>query len=172
MSGKTNAVDGTPQHGAAPSEPLTPIPTPTPAPAPTPNFPEPILIKKVPSKSSLETLLNSEIATNKKVGWTRLNKTEKVKKLNAFAKQYCEEQQLPQQNAVKKLQKYLKTKLEQKRLLAAKEVEYDPGAGVIKSIPMLCVVENNFLLKRADKRNSTLRSLAPIKKRGTIKNKN
>ena len=61
-----------------------------------------------------------------------------------------------------------------KKLQRVKDVVYDKTNGSIKEIPALAYTKTNkhFTLKNIDKRISTLKSLAPKKGQGTIKNKN
>lgn len=98
--------------------------------------------------------------------WTKLSKTEKLTKFNSFAPVFCTENNIPEKNG--DLCIFLKRKLDQKRLLTVKEVVYDGDCGEIKSIPGLEVIDDKFMLKRSDKRHSTLKSLPP-KRKQTIK---
>lgn len=107
---------------------------------------------------------NMLLSTNK--GWTKLSKTEKHVKFNEFAKVYCNEHAL--ENKIDELQRLLKKKLDQKRLISVKELEYNIEEGIINSIHGLEYVDDKFLLRRAEKRNSTLKSLPP-KKNQTVK---
>jgi hypothetical protein len=69
---------------------------------------------------------------------------------------------------------FLKDCLDRKKLLRVKDVIYDKTNGSIKEIPALAYTKINkhFTLKNMDKRVSTVKSLAPKKAQGTIKNKN
>lgn len=107
---------------------------------------------------------NMLLSTNK--GWTKLSKTEKHVKFNEFAKVYCNEHAL--EDKIDELQRLLKKKLDQKRLISVKELEYNIEEGIINSIHGLEYVDDKFLLRRAEKRNSTLKSLPP-KKNQTVK---
>lgn len=98
--------------------------------------------------------------------WIKLTKTEKLVRLNAFAKKYCEEFEIDTRE--NELAVFLKKKLDQKRLVSVKELVYDTDNGEISSINGLEHDDEKFILKRADKRKSTLKSLAP-KKNQTIK---
>jgi hypothetical protein len=68
----------------------------------------------------------------------------------------------------------LKDCIDRKKLQRVKDVVYDKTNGSIKEIPALSYTKANkhFTLKNIDKRVSTLKSLAPKKAQGTIKNKN
>ena len=73
---------------------------------------------------------------------------------------------------IKNLTTFLTTSLDHKKLLKTKDVIYDKATGTIKSIPCLLfnATQRKFTLKRCDKRQSTLKSLAP-KKNKTRDNK-
>ena len=68
---------------------------------------------------------------------------------------------------------FLKDCLDRKKLQRVKDVIYDKTEGVIKEIPALSYTKSSkhFTLKNLEKRVSTLKSLAPKKAQGTIKNK-
>jgi len=68
---------------------------------------------------------------------------------------------------------FLKDSLDKKKLSRVKDVIYDKNNGTIKEIPALVYTKSSkhFTLKNMDKRVSTLKSLAPKKAHGTIKNK-
>jgi hypothetical protein len=68
---------------------------------------------------------------------------------------------------------FLKESMDRKKLQRVKDVIYDKVTGVVKEIPALCYTKatKHFTLKNIDKRLSTLKSLAPKKANGTIKNK-
>ena len=123
--------------------------------------------------NEIEQLLSEEITLNKKENWNKLDKTVKLSRLNSFAVTFCQKNQMvPEENIhdpenaeiVKTLRLFLKTKLNQRRLLSTKEVIYDVDKQCITSIPCLVHVNNNFVLKRNDKRTSTVKSLTPTKK--------
>ena len=67
----------------------------------------------------------------------------------------------------------MKDCLDRKKLQRVKDVIYDKTEGVIKEIPALSYTKSSkhFTLKNLEKRVSTLKSLAPKKAQGTIKNK-
>jgi hypothetical protein len=123
--------------------------------------------------NDIDQLLSEEIKLNKKENWNKLDKTAKITRLNNFALSYCQKNQLIVDNEiltpdsaeiVKTLRVFLKSKLNQKRLLTTKDVIYDVDKQSISSIPCLVYVNNTFVLKRNDKRTSTVKSLTPTKK--------
>lgn len=111
-------------------------------------------------------IIESNMLLSDGKGWIKLSKTEKIVKFNEFAKAYCEEHKLD--TRVEELQNFLKKKLDQKRLISVKELVYNSTEGIIESIYGLEIMDEKFILKRSEKRNSTLKSLAP-KKNQTVK---
>ena len=111
-------------------------------------------------------IIESNMLLSDGKGWTKLSKTEKLVKFNEFAITYCKERTL--EGKTEELEKFLKKKLDQKRLISVKELDYNADEGVIKSIYGLEYVDEKFILLRAEKRSSTLKSLAP-KKKQTVK---
>lgn len=114
--------------------------------------------------NEIEEFLSNEITLNKKENWSKLDKTTRISRLNDFAIIYCEKNKLRSEELLTKLQDFLKTKLNQRRLISTKDVVYDVDRQVITSIPNLVFVNDNFVLNRNDKRTSTVKSLTPTKK--------
>jgi len=123
--------------------------------------------------SNLDKFLESEKNNNVNEPWCKLNKTIKTKKIFEFIEKYKSEKNLDQEEE-KLLTAFLKDCLDRKKLQRVKDVVYDKTNGTIKEIPALAYTKANkhFTLKNIDKRVSTLKSLAPKKAQGTIKNKN
>jgi len=122
--------------------------------------------------SNLDKFLEAEKISNCSEPWCKLNKTIKTKKLLEFVDTYSKEKELDEEEA-KLLTSFLKDSLDKKKLSRVKDVIYDKENGVVKEIPALLYTKSNkhFTLKNIDKRVSTLKSLAPKKGNGTIKNK-
>jgi len=122
--------------------------------------------------SNLDKFLEAEKISNCSEPWCKLNKTIKTKKLLEFVDTYSKEKELDEEEA-KLLTLFLKDSLDKKKLSRVKDVIYDKENGVVKEIPALLYTKSNkhFTLKNIDKRVSTLKSLAPKKGNGTIKNK-
>ena len=123
--------------------------------------------------SNLDKFLEDEKNNNVNEPWCKLNKTIKTKKILEFVEKYKTEKNLDQEEE-KSLLAFLKDCLDRKKLQRVKDVIYDKTNGSIKEIPALSYTKANkhFTLKNMDKRVSTLKSLAPKKTQGTIKNKN
>ena len=123
--------------------------------------------------SNLDKFLESEKINNVNEPWCKLNKTVKTKKLVDFVEKYKNDNNLDNEET-KLLTSFLKDCIDRKKLQRVKDVVYDKTNGSIKEIPALSYTKANkhFTLKNIDKRVSTLKSLAPKKGQGTIKNKN
>ena len=130
----------------------------------TGNSEEPV--ETVENMSNLDNFLAGEKKNSSNEVWTKLDKTTKIIKFDEFVTEYCNENNYSDQDKVE-LNLFLNTNLDRKRLLKAKEVIYDKETGKIKSIPSLIynTTAKKFTLKRCEKRQSTLKSLAPKKSR-------
>ena len=123
--------------------------------------------------SNLDKFLENEKINNVNEPWCKLNKTIKTKKILDFVEKYKTDKNLDKEEE-KILTTFLKDCLDRKKLQRVKDVVYDKTNGSIKEIPALSYTKSSkhFTLKNIDKRVSTLKSLAPKKGQGTIKNKN
>lgn len=124
--------------------------------------------------NSLDKFLENEKKVNVNEPWCKLNKAEKIKKLNVFAQSYKKDNNLSEEE-FKLLINFLKETVDRKKLNKAKDVIWDKTTGNIKDIPCLVYIKTtrHFTLKNIDKRVSTLKSLPPKKNHiHTIKNKN
>jgi len=120
---------------------------------------------------NLDSFLENEKKNRENDNWSKLNKTNQIKKINEFIVTYSEEQ-LFSSEEIQLLQLFLKDAIDKKKLKRVKDVLYDKTAEKITSIPGLHYNKptKHFTLKNLDKRPSTLKSL-PKKFNSTIKNK-
>ena len=114
--------------------------------------------------SNLDSFLEEEKSCVKNEPWIKLNKTEKLIKFREYIDTYGNEHKLNNSDK-EELFKFISINLDRKRFLKAKEVNYDRDTQTIISIPSLSYnnTTKKFTLKRSDKRQSTLKSLAPKK---------
>lgn len=131
-----------------------------------------MLLKKTSPKQvtkhnlNIDDFLEKERTQNKEDQWVKLDKSMKMKKMSAFVEMYASEHVLCAKDKVA-LYDFLTSSIDQKKLVKTKEVVYDKLTGTIKSIPCLvhCPASvKKFTLKRCEKRQSTLKSLAPKNK--------
>ena len=122
--------------------------------------------------SNLDKFLEEEKNNNSNEPWCKLNKTIKYKKLIDYVETYKKNKNLNEEES-RLLNSFLKDSLDKKKLSRVKDVIYDKDNGIIKEIPALTYIKltKHFTLKNIDKRVSTLKSLAPKKSHGTIRNK-
>lgn len=118
----------------------------------------------VENMSNLDIFLNDEKQTVTNEPWIKLDKTTKLQKFKEYVELNYKEETMDEKHS---LYKVLATNLDRKKLLKAKDVLYDKDSGVITSIPVLQFnpTTKKFTLKRCEKRQSTLKSLAPKKNR-------
>jgi hypothetical protein len=121
-------------------------------------------VETVENMSNLDKFLAGEKKHSSNEVWAKLDKTTKLLKFDEFASGYCNENNCDENDKME-LNLFLNSNLDRKRLLKAKEVIYDKDTGKIKSIPSLMYnpISKKFTLKRCEKRQSTLKSLAPKK---------
>ena len=111
---------------------------------------------------NIDDILENEKNANKSDPWNKLDKSAKVGKLKEFAGIHGKKENYTDQEIVG-LYQFLVSALDQKKLMRAKDVIYDKSIGAITSIPCLIYHAGfkKFTLKRCEKRQSTLKSLAP-----------
>jgi hypothetical protein len=111
---------------------------------------------------NIDDILENEKNANKSDPWNKLDKSAKIGKLKEFALRYGKKENYSEQE-ITTLYQFLISALEQKKLMRSKDVVYDKVSGGITSIP--CLIYHTgfkkFTLKRCEKRQSTLKSLAP-----------
>ena len=114
----------------------------------------------VENMSNLDIFLNDEKQTVTNEPWTKLDKTTKLQKFKEYVELNYKEETTDEKNS---LYRVLAINLDRKKLLKAKDVLYDKDTGIITSIPVLQFnpTTKKFTLKRCEKRQSTLKSLAP-----------
>jgi uncharacterized protein YrrD len=121
------------------------------------------------NSDNLDDFLLKEKAQNRKKPWSKLGRSTKLKKIAHFVTQFSTENTLSTMEK-KKLQMYLNESLDRKKLQRVKDVNYDVKTGRIKAIPGLIfnIVKQKFTLRRVDKKKSTLKGLAPKRKKDKI----
>jgi hypothetical protein len=113
------------------------------------------------NNSTLSNYLENESTANKKENWSKLDKTQKIKKLTMHVDDILEKKFKLSSDEISKCQKYLLKCLERKALSKVKDVIYDKDNGAITNIPNLHFdnVERVFILKKDDKHVSTVKCL-------------
>ena len=121
------------------------------------------------NSENLDDFLQKEKAQNKSKPWSKLGRSTKLKKLDAFVTQFAIEKEITETEK-QQLHSYLNTSLDRKKLQRVKDVNYDVKTGRIKAIPGLTYNKNKhkYTLRRVDKKKSTLKGLAPKRKKDKI----
>jgi uncharacterized protein YicC (UPF0701 family) len=118
--------------------------------------------------------VNSILQTStESLPWSKLDKVNKLKKLNAFIDTEYKERHNLSKDEVAALKTYVKLNLDRKRLSKTRDVVYDKEEEVIKDIPNLQyrdgeTIQHRFTLKAVDKINSTLKNMTPKKKKKLV----
>ena len=115
--------------------------------------------------NELDKLLEKEKQDNKGAIWIKLDKTERIQRLQDYAEVYSREHKLNSKEE-KALRLFFKSCLDKNNLNKAKDVNYNKEERRIISIPALHfnTVTKNYTLKIMDsKRVSTMKSLTPKK---------
>ena len=112
------------------------------------------------SNNILSNFLENESCANKKENWSKLDKTQKIKKLITHIDNLQKKYKLSD-DETSKCHKYLLKCLERKALSKVKDVIYDKETGLISEIPNLHFdsIERVFILKKDDKHVSTVKCL-------------
>ena len=112
------------------------------------------------NNNTLSKYLEDETSANQKENWSKLDKTQKVKKLLTHV-ELLEKKYTLSDEEVNKCKKYLLKCLERKALSKVKDVLYDKDKGIINSIPNLQFDNTNrvFTLKKDEKHISTVKCL-------------
>ena len=111
---------------------------------------------------NIDDILENEKNANKSDPWNKLDKSAKIGKLKEYATRHGKKENYTEEE-ITTLYHFLISALDQKKLMRAKDVVYDKVSGGITSIPCLIYHAGfkKFTLKRCEKRQSTLKSLAP-----------
>ena len=121
-----------------------------------------LLKPDIVTNPNIDDILEKEKNANKSDPWNKLDKSAKVGKLKEFASIHGKKENYTDQEIIG-LYQFLVSALDQKKLMRAKDVVYDKSIGAITSIPCLIYHAGfkKFTLKRCEKRQSTMKSLAP-----------
>jgi len=112
------------------------------------------------NNNTLSKYLQDETSANQKENWSKLDKTQKVKKLITHV-EMLENKFTLNEDEANKCQKYLLKCLERKALTKVKDVHYDKDKGIITDIPNLHfdIINRVFALKKDEKHISTVKCL-------------
>jgi len=119
--------------------------------------------------SKITKFLEVECNENKQETWSKLDRTQRIMRLNAYADTLQKRDDLSDTN-LENLKKYFIKCLDRKSLIKSKEVTYSKDKNVIENIPHLIFNEElkSYILRKDDKHVSTIKSL-PLDKKSKTK---
>lgn len=114
----------------------------------------------------LNAFLLNEQKINKNATWSKLTKMNKIHKLNEYTDEVLKETNELTNEEVNEIKKYLKIRLDRKKLGNAKEIIYNKEEEKIIDIPGFSFNKQSrkFTLKNHEKRVSSLKNLPNYKK--------
>ena len=119
------------------------------------------------NNDKISKYLETDITSNKNETWVKLDKTQKIKRIDLYASTILKDKYELSNDQEDNTKKYLHKCIERKNLSKSKEVTYNKEESIIDNIPCLMFNETTriFILKKDDKHVSTLKSLPPEKKK-------
>lgn len=124
----------------------------------------------IANDTKINSFLVDESNANKAETWTKLNKTQKLLRLNNYVETILKTKYNLSNDEVIHTKNYLQKSIERKNLSKAKEIVYNKEENFIINIPFFIFNEDTriFILKKDDKHISTVKCL-PQDKRGKVK---
>jgi hypothetical protein len=95
------------------------------------------------SEQQLDSFLLNESQVNKKQTWSKLSKTERLKKLNLFIETDLIALYGLNENETQKLKIFIHGLVERKRILKVNEITYNEESGKIECVHIVLFNENN-----------------------------
>lgn len=127
------------------------------------------IVSNKKNSDNLDEILRKETDSNRKKPWSKLGRSTKIQKFKEFVKDYSEEHSLTD-NEKAQLVSYLSKSLDRKKLQRVKDLTYDTKTQKIKAIPGLIFhkTKRKFTIRRVDRKRTTLKGLAPKRKKNKI----
>lgn len=120
--------------------------------------------EQVGTIQNIEDFLEKEKQLESMLPWGKLNKNKKYQKISEYIENFSKTNNISEKNKTELLVA-VKIALNRKKLQRVKDVTYNKETGIIKNIPAFEYdKENNTItLKTSERKQSTLKSLAPKK---------
>tara|TARA_B110001450_G_scaffold166218_1_gene154948 strand:- start:4842 stop:5447 length:606 start_codon:yes stop_codon:yes gene_type:complete len=124
----------------------------------------------ISNDNKINSFLVDESNANKAETWTKLNKTQKILRLNNYVETILKTKYNLSNDEVIHTKNYLQKSIDRKNLSKAKEIVYNKEENFIINIPFFIFNEDTriFILKKDDKHISTVKCL-PQDKRSKVK---
>ena len=113
-------------------------------------------------QAKIDAFLTAETAANRAAPWNKLDKTTKLKILNAYTEQVLRDKHELTPTEVQELKDYFNSSLDRKKLQYVKDVTYDKTTGQLVLIPGLLfnASSRKFTIKYHERRPATAKSSA------------
>lgn len=111
----------------------------------------------------IDSYLNKELAANKLQTWNKLDKTQKIFKLNSYVEDVLKKKYNLKQEDIINAKRFMSSSLDRKILNKIKDVIYDKDKKSITNIPNLIFLEETrtFVIRKCDKHVCTSKALVP-----------
>jgi hypothetical protein len=127
-------------------------------------------IENETNKEGLDKFLKREMENNKKQSWTKLSKTERIKKLNNYISDVLIKKHQLTDLERANLKRFMINLLDRKKMTKNNEIDYDEENGIIKDIYILDFDETTRKFSINKTPINSRKSY--VSKKKTIKNKN
>ena len=128
-----------------------------------------INIENETDEDKLNNFLEKDIQANRKGVWSKLTKTEKIKKINKYIEEDLREKHSLTTEEILHTKRFIVMLMERKKLSKNNDVEYDKDTGIIKSIDT--ILFNSSSRKFVINKERTYGSLKSSNKKSTSKTK-
>ena len=102
-----------------------------------------VVLKNETTESTLNNFLEKDITKNKNEVWSKLTKTEKIKKINKYIDEIMREKYDLSDEEVVQGKRFVLMLLERKRLSKNNDLEYDKEKGLINNIDFIMFNKTN-----------------------------
>jgi len=116
------------------------------------------------TQQELDKFLHDEQTANEKQSWSKLSKTERLKKIDTFIADIFVKQYSLSEEETENLKGFVNKLLERKKLLKTNELSYNEENGIIEEIPAL-------LFNNKTRRFTLNKNLSTIQKKSKRKTK-
>jgi hypothetical protein len=96
-----------------------------------------INIENETDEDKLNNFLERDIQSNKKGMWSKLTKTEKIKKINKYIENDLKEKHSLSNDEITQTKRFINMLMERKKMSKNNDVDYDKDSGMIKGIDLI-----------------------------------
>lgn len=128
-----------------------------------------INIENETDEDKLNNFLENDIQANRKGMWSKLTKTEKIKKINRYIEEDLREKHSLTNEEIAHTKRFIVMLMERKKLSKNNDVDYDRDTGIIKSIDT--ILFNSTSRKFVINKDTNTGSLKSSSKKSSSKTK-